>query len=186
MNAAEQALRARLETSDFQCSFLVEAGAGAGKSHTVCQRILHQLLSGQPPETIAAITFTEKAMLELQEKLDRLALDYDAVNPGEDLASRTAKIHISTIHSFCQTALGLFPLETGGELQILPDETGRAKAFFRAWTARDEGGAVSGFETFGGSVLSWRTPLQQWRRRAVCLRSPVRRTLKRISRRWTG
>lgn len=154
MNAAEQALRARLETSDFQCSFLVEAGAGAGKSHTVCQRILHQLLGGQPPETIAAITFTEKATLELQEKLDRLALDYDAVNPGEDLASRTAKIHISTIHSFCQTALGLFPLETGGELQILPDETGRAKAFFRAWTARDEGGAVSGFETFGGSVLS--------------------------------
>lgn len=152
MNTAEQALRERLETRDFQCSFLVEAGAGAGKSHTICRRILHQLLSGRAPGTIAAITFTEKAALELQEKLDRQALDYDAAHPGENLASRTAKVHISTIHSFCQTALGLFPLETGGELQVLPEDSGRAKAFFRTWTARDEGGAVSGFEKFGGSV----------------------------------
>lgn len=153
MNAAEQALRERLETRDFQRSFLVEAGAGAGKSHTVCRRILHQLLDGREPETIAAITFTEKAALELQEKLDRLALDYD-MDHGTGLAALTAKVHISTIHSFCRTALGLFPLETGGELRVLPDESDRAKAFFRAWTARDEGGAVSGFEAFGGSVRS--------------------------------
>ena len=153
MNGAEQALRNRLETTDFQCSFLVEAGAGAGKSHTICQRILHQLQGGRAPETIAAITFTEKAALELQEKLDRQALDYDE-NHRTSLAALTAKVHISTIHSFCQTALGLFPLETGGELQVLPDESGRARDFFRAWTARDESGAVSVFEVFGGSVRS--------------------------------
>ena len=152
MNGSEKALRERLETTDFQRSFLVEAGAGAGKSHTVCRRILHQLLNGQDPGTIAAITFTEKAALELQEKLDRLALEYDRDRPGQHLASLTAKVHISTIHSFCQTALRLFPLETGGELQVLPDESGRAKAFFRTWTARDEDGTVSAFEGFGGSV----------------------------------
>lgn len=154
MNADEKKLRERLETRDFQRSFLVEAGAGAGKSHTVCQRILHQLVDGQDPGTIAVITFTEKATLELQEKLDRLAVEYDANHPGEHLASQTAKLHVSTIHSFCQTVLSLFPLETGGELQILPDESGRIKAFFRAWTARDEGGAASAFEAFGGSVGS--------------------------------
>lgn len=153
MNAAEQALRTRLETTDFQRSFLVEAGAGAGKSQTICRRILHQLLGGRDPGTIAAITFTEKAALELQEKLDRLALDYDK-DHRTSLAALTAKVHISTIHSFCQTALGLFPLETGGELQVLPDERGRAKDFFRAWTARDEGGAVSAFEAFGGFAWS--------------------------------
>ncbi len=154
MNANEKALLERLETRDFQCSFLVEAGAGAGKSYTVCRRILHQLLAGQDPGTIAAITFTEKATLELQEKLDRLALAYDADHPREHLASRTAKVHISTIHSFCQTALGLFPLETGGELQVLPEESGRAKDFFRAWTARDENGTAAALEAFGGSVRS--------------------------------
>lgn len=151
MNADEQALRKRLEERDFQRSFLVEAGAGAGKSHTICQRILHQLLAGQDPGTIAAITFTEKATLELQEKLDRQALDYDRAH-GTGLAALTAKVHISTIHSFCQTALGLFPLEIGGELQVLTDDSRRAKDFFRAWTARDEDGAVSAFEAFGGAV----------------------------------
>ena len=151
MNADEQALRTRLEERDFQRSFLVEAGAGAGKSHTICQRILHQLLAGQDPGTIAAITFTEKAALELQEKLDRQALAYDRAH-GTGLAALTAKVHISTIHSFCQTALGLFPLETGGELQVLPDDSRRARDFFRAWTARDEDGASSAFEAFGGAV----------------------------------
>ena len=91
MNADEQALRTRLEERDFQRSFLVEAGAGAGKSHTICQRILHQLLAGQDPGTIAAITFTEKAALELQEKLDRQALDYDRTH-GTGLAALTAKV----------------------------------------------------------------------------------------------
>lgn len=152
MDEAERAIRERLETTDFQRSFLVEAGAGAGKSHTVCRRILHQLLDGQDPGTIAAITFTEKATLELQEKLDRQALEYDAVHPGTRLAALTAKVHISTIHSFCKTALELFPLETGGELQVLPDEGRRAKDFFRTWTARDTGGKVAAFEAFGGSV----------------------------------
>ena len=74
MNPNEQALRTRLETTDFQRSFLVEAGAGAGKSYIIARRILHQLLDGRYPRTIAAITFTEKAALELQEKLDRQAL----------------------------------------------------------------------------------------------------------------
>lgn len=151
MNPREQALRTRLETGDFQRSFLVEAGAGAGKSHTICQRILHQLLAGQDPRSVAAITFTEKATLELQEKLDRQALDYDRAH-GANLADLTARVHISTIHSFCQTALSLFPLETNGTPQVLPEAGARAEAFFRAWTARDADGTAAALEAFGGSV----------------------------------
>ena len=44
MNPQEQVLRQTLETGAFTTNFLVEAGAGAGKSHTICQRILHQLV----------------------------------------------------------------------------------------------------------------------------------------------
>ena len=130
MNPQEQALRTQLETGAFQTNFLVEAGAGAGKSHTICQRILHQLMAGREPETIAAITFTEKAALELQTKLDRQALDHDRAR-GTALAALTTRVHVSTIHSFCQTALGLFPLEAGAGLQVLSDERRRAEDFFR-------------------------------------------------------
>ena len=149
MNSREQALRTRLETEAFQTNFLVEAGAGAGKSHTVCQRILHQLLAGREPETIAAITFTEKAALELQTKLDRQALDYDQAR-GTALSALTTRVHVSTIHSFCQTALSLFPLEAGAGLRVLSDERRRAEEFFRLWTARDASGDAAAFEAFGG------------------------------------
>ena len=103
MNAAEQALRNRLETTDFQCSFLVEAGAGAGKSHTICQRILHQLQGGRAPETIAAITFTEKAALELQEKL--------AAVPGEFSASEFVR-SVAGVDNVCERAA----VRAGGRL----------------------------------------------------------------------
>lgn len=150
MNPHEQALRTRLETEAFQTNFLVEAGAGAGKSHTICRRILHQLLAGREPGTIAAITFTEKAALELQTKLDRLALDYDDRAHGTALSALTAGVHVSTIHSFCQTVLGLFPLEAGPGLRVLSDESRRAEDFFRRWTARDAAGDAAAFEAFGG------------------------------------
>lgn len=153
MNPQEQTLRERLETGAFQTNFLVEAGAGAGKSHTICQRILHQLLAGRDPEPIAAITFTDKATLELQTKLDSQALDYDRVH-GTGLSELTARIHVSTIHSFCQTALALFPLEAGAELQVISDESGRAKDFFRRWTARDADGSATALNAFGGNADS--------------------------------
>lgn len=153
MNPQEQALRTQLETGAFQTNFLVEAGAGAGKSHTICQRILHQLMAGREPETIAAITFTEKAALELQTKLDRQALDHDRAR-GTALAALTTRVHVSTIHSFCQTALGLFPLEAGAGLQVLSDERRRAEDFFRRWTALDADGNTAALAAFGGSAAS--------------------------------
>lgn len=155
MTAQETTLRATLETGAFTTNFLVEAGAGAGKSHTICQRILHQLEAGHvPPESVVAITFTEKATLDLKKKLDEQALEYDR-NHGTQLTQKVQNIHISTIHSFCQKMLSLFPLESGCSLSMqvadAPLQFTQQQDFFRQQALEDPTGGFAAFEAFAAS-----------------------------------
>ena len=93
MNAAEEASRRALEQVQ-RClerreSFLVEAGAGAGKTYTLIQALQfliarHQHTLPQRHQRIACITFTNVAKDEIQARTDRSPL-----------------IHCSTIHAFC-------------------------------------------------------------------------------------
>ena len=48
-----------------ECSFLVEAGAGTGKTAVLAGRIAMLLAGGVVPRSIAAVTFTEFAASEL-------------------------------------------------------------------------------------------------------------------------
>ncbi len=99
--------------SDFQTTFLLEAGAGTGKTQLLLNRLLALLRTGRSPlGRVAVITFTEKAAAELRTRL-RAALE-SALQTALPEAERTAlqaalseleRALVMTIHAFCATLL---------------------------------------------------------------------------------
>ena len=111
-------------------SFLVEAGAGSGKTAVMAGRIAMLLAEGVAPRSIAAVTFTEFAASEL---LIRVRAFVAALAAGEippelrvalpdglsdeqrrNLAAADAALDemtCSTIHGFCQRLITPYPVE---------------------------------------------------------------------------
>ncbi|MBI5287125.1 MAG: UvrD-helicase domain-containing protein, partial [Deltaproteobacteria bacterium] len=90
---------------------LIIAGAGAGKTKVITHRIAHLIRQGVNPGEILALTFTEKAAGEMEERVDRL-VPYGYTN-----------IWISTFHSFGDRVLRDNALELGlvPDFQVLID-----------------------------------------------------------------
>ncbi|OGL73687.1 hypothetical protein A3D72_02095 [Candidatus Uhrbacteria bacterium RIFCSPHIGHO2_02_FULL_57_19] len=81
---------------------LIVAGAGTGKTAVITRRIAWLIASGlAKPEEILALTFTEKAAGEMEERIDRL-LPYGYVD-----------LWISTFHAFGERLLRTHGLEIG-------------------------------------------------------------------------
>lgn len=140
----------REASSPFQ-SVWVSASAGSGKTKVLTDRVLNLLLTRARPEKILCITFTKAAAAEMANRVNG-KLGKWATMPEEDLYSELhvlmgiepnkedmqlarqlfAKVldtpgglKILTVHSFCQSLLGRFPLEAGvsPNFQIVDDRS---------------------------------------------------------------
>jgi DNA helicase-2/ATP-dependent DNA helicase PcrA len=81
---------------------LVLAGAGSGKTRVITYRIAYLIQTrGVPPESILAVTFTNKAAEQMKERVAAL-LGGSSLPAG---VSAAGSPHISTFHSFCTGVL---------------------------------------------------------------------------------
>ncbi len=94
---------------------LIVAGAGTGKTTVIAQRIAYLIEEKlATPEEILAVTFTDKAAGELEERVDKL-LPYGYVD-----------LWVSTFHSFCERILRDHSLDIGlpADFKILSQSAG--------------------------------------------------------------
>jgi ATP-dependent helicase/nuclease subunit A len=141
------------DAADPERSAWVAANAGAGKTHTLANRVTRLLLAGSKPERILCLTYTKAAAAEMSTRLFKRLGEW-ALLPDDELAANIAAIEaprpttaglrmarrlfaqaletpgglkIQTIHAFCQNLLSRFPLEAGvtPAFRVLDDQTAR-------------------------------------------------------------
>ena len=83
---------------------LILAGAGTGKTRVITHRIAFLLQKGVMPHNILAVTFTNKAAREMQERVTKL-LPKGKKKSDPSSEARPNKPTICTFHSFCVRVL---------------------------------------------------------------------------------
>ena len=79
---------------------LILAGPGSGKTLTIKEKVLKLIKDGISPDRILALTFSEKAAGEMQDRIEK------------DIRVGTG-ITVSTFHSFCNDLIREFSLDLG-------------------------------------------------------------------------
>ena len=143
-------------TRELETNFIVEAGAGTGKTYALVSRVVALVKAGNPMGGIVAITFTEAAAAELSERIrsrmEQLlddgnpANEIDALYPLNDAEKKNVaqalgeidQAAIQTIHSFAAQLLQERPLDVG-----LPP----------GWSPMDQ---IEGAERFADRWDMWR------------------------------
>ena len=103
--------------NDAYKSLFVEAGAGAGKSTTMVDKIVQNILSGVLPEKIVAITFTNKSaedlLIRISERInkERKKAEGEKKTILDNVFYSLYKMKISTIHSFCYKVLSEYSFD---------------------------------------------------------------------------
>lgn len=127
------------QATDPMASVWVAASAGTGKTKVLADRVLRLLLAGTAPNRILALTFTKAAAAEMANRIADVLGQWSAASdaaltadlaellgtpPDSETMARARALfarvletpggmHIQTIHAFCQSLLGRFPLEAG-------------------------------------------------------------------------
>ncbi|MEK7063411.1 MAG: UvrD-helicase domain-containing protein, partial [Patescibacteria group bacterium] len=91
-------------------ALLILAGAGAGKTRVIVERIARLIKSGVAPERILAVTFTNKAAREMQERVDKLLSADLALSPYDSGRTRP---FIGTFHALSLHIIKSFPASVG-------------------------------------------------------------------------
>jgi|GEM_PF-1593229 len=130
----EDALREEI-LKTFHKNYMVEAGAGAGKTSLIIKRIINQITTTNPLiqrplkiEEIAAITFTEKAAGELKsrvaQEIDKAIYkckEEETLKLLEEAKLSLDDQYVGTIHSFCRELLSsnVFDAGVGLDFKII-------------------------------------------------------------------
>ncbi|MFN8037305.1 MAG: UvrD-helicase domain-containing protein [Acidimicrobiia bacterium] len=133
---------------DLDRSYLVEAGAGTGKTTGLVGRVVHIVATGHARlDEIAAITFTEAAAAELLERVREAlelvasgrSIEYPAAAQRDRAAEALREIDdasVTTLHAFAQHVLSEFALDAGlpPGFEVVDDIEASA-AFDERWQA---------------------------------------------------
>ena len=102
---------------------LILAGAGSGKTRVITYRIAHLIENlGVMPESILAVTFTNKAAQEMVERVEKIVGGLSMAKPA-----------ISTFHSFCVRVL-----RRDIEKLAIPSQTGKPIGLRKDFVIYDE------------------------------------------------
>ena len=89
-------------------NLLVAAGAGAGKTAVLVERIIRRITDPQDPinvDQLLVVTFTNAAAAEMRERIGGALTEAIANNPDDDRLARQlallGRASIATLHSFC-------------------------------------------------------------------------------------
>jgi ATP-dependent helicase/nuclease subunit A len=130
---------AQRKAADPTASVWVAANAGAGKTRVLVDRVIRLMLEGTPPARILCLTFTRAAAAEMAQRLYKglgewtvatdkalgKALEELTGGPvGPEALAKARRLFaealdtpgglkIQTIHAFCESLIGRFPLEAG-------------------------------------------------------------------------
>ena len=137
--AVEAATAQQKRAAGPAASAWVDANAGSGKTKVLTDRVLALLLGGALPERILCLTYTRAAAAEMRIRIERELAAWatasddtlgaalarlGAAEPDDDMRNRARRLfarvvdapiglRIDTIHAFCQSLLGRFPIEAG-------------------------------------------------------------------------
>lgn len=127
---------------ELEKNLLVEAGAGSGKTTSLVDRMVQVIRQGKfKVHEIAAITFTRKAALEMQERFQtvlekelRVCVDMEVRGRLEEALRDINMAYIGTVHAFCGRLLRERPVEAGIDPEFKEaEETGDAIHSQQAW-----------------------------------------------------